>query len=184
MEVWVNGEAADLGEPGGLLLDALRQRLELLSVHRGCESSYCGACTVLLDGAPVHSCTVLVGVAAGRRVETVEGLQEAPGRLHPLQEAFVAQGALQCGFCTSGFLMAARALLAESPDPSEADIRRHLIGNICRCTGYQQIVRAVRAAAPALAAPGAVPAASAAGGAPPPAAAGLAPRPASGGDRP
>ncbi|MCE2530428.1 MAG: (2Fe-2S)-binding protein, partial [Acidimicrobiia bacterium] len=108
----------------------------------GCDTSSCGACTVILDGAAVKSCTVLAGQADGREIETVEGLARN-GRLGPLQRAFSEHFALQCGFCTSGFLMAATALLRGNPEPSESEVRKALEGNLCRCTGYQHIVDAV-----------------------------------------
>ena len=133
-------------EPRMLLLELIREEAGLTGTHMGCDTSYCGACTVLLDGRAVKSCTVLAPQADGAEVTTVEGL--APGEeLHPLQAAFSANHALQCGFCTPGFLMAAMDLLAQNPDPDEAAIRKGLGGNTCRCTGYLPIIAAVKDAA-------------------------------------
>lgn len=128
--------------PSTLLVHLLREELELTGTHVGCDTSSCGACTVILDGAAVKSCTVLAGQADGRKIETVEGLAER-GSLSPLQQAFADHFALQCGFCTSGFLMAATAFLRYEPDPSEPEVRKSLEGNLCRCTGYQNIVDAI-----------------------------------------
>jgi carbon-monoxide dehydrogenase small subunit len=148
--VSVNGEprSADI-EPRLLLARFLRDTLGLTGTHIGCDTTSCGACTVLLDGVPVKSCTVLAVQADGREVGTVEGLETAEG-LHPMQAAFHEQHGLQCGFCTPGMMLTAIALLEENPDPSEEDIRWALSGNICRCTGYQNIVKAVRQAATAM----------------------------------
>ena len=148
--VSVNGEprSADV-EPRLLLARFLRDTLGLTGTHMGCDTTNCGACTVLLDGVPVKSCTVLAVQADGRRVTTVEGL-ETPEGLHPMQAAFHEQHGLQCGFCTPGMMLTAIALLEENPDPSEEEIRWALSGNICRCTGYQNIVNAVRQAAGSL----------------------------------
>ncbi|MBV9859553.1 MAG: (2Fe-2S)-binding protein [Alphaproteobacteria bacterium] len=138
------------------LADVLRETFGLTGTHLGCEHGACGACTVLLDGAPVRSCLTLAVQAEGAAVTTVEGLA-AGGRLHPLQQAFKSHHALQCGFCTPGFLISAAALLRDSRDPSEAEIREALSGNICRCTGYQFIIDAVRAVAAELRADPAAP---------------------------
>jgi carbon-monoxide dehydrogenase small subunit len=145
--VTVNGEPrqADV-EPRQLLVFFLREQLGLTGTNVGCDTTTCGACTVLLDGRSVKSCTVLAVQADGAEVTTVEGLAE-DGRLHPMQEAFSAHHALQCGYCTPGMIMAAVSLLAEIPQPSEEDVRHGLEGNLCRCTGYQNIVDAVRSAA-------------------------------------
>jgi aerobic carbon-monoxide dehydrogenase small subunit len=145
--VSVNGEArsADI-EPRLLLARFLRDTLVLTGTHIGCDTTSCGACTVLLDGVPVKACTVLAVQADGREVTTVEGLETTAG-LHPMQAAFHEQHGLQCGFCTPGMMLTAIALLEENPDPSEEEIRWALSGNICRCTGYQNIVNAVRQAA-------------------------------------
>jgi aerobic carbon-monoxide dehydrogenase small subunit len=137
--------------PSTLLVDLLRGPLGLTGTHVGCDTSQCGACTVLLDGAAVKSCAVLAVQAAGRRVTTIEGLAAADAPLHPVQEAFVACHGLQCGFCTPGMVMSACALLAETPRPSEAQIQQALEGNLCRCTGYVNIVAAVRQAAETMA---------------------------------
>ena len=128
------------------LLSVLRGELGLTGAKEGCDDSECGACMVLLDGRPVNSCSFLALQAAGRTVETVEGLSKG-GALHPLQAAFLEQGGVQCGFCTPGMLMSAKALLDQSPQPTEAEVKRHLGGNLCRCTGYAGIVRAVMRAA-------------------------------------
>jgi carbon-monoxide dehydrogenase small subunit len=135
-------------EPRLLLVHLLRDELGLTGTHWGCDTSNCGACTVWMDGVPVKSCTVLAVMADGRQVRTVEGLA-GPGGLDPLQEAFATCHGLQCGFCTPGMLMTARWLLDRDPDPSEQDIREALSGQICRCTGYENVVRAVRHAAEA-----------------------------------
>jgi carbon-monoxide dehydrogenase small subunit len=143
----VNGEAVQfLAGPTQTLLDALRDGLGLTGSKEGCGSGDCGACSVLLDGRLVCACLVLAPEAEGRRIETIEGLA-AGGRLHALQQQFLQHAALQCGFCTPGLLMAAKALLDRQPDPSETEIRYALAGNLCRCTGYDKVVRAVQAAA-------------------------------------
>ena len=143
----VNGEERYLEvEPRQTLLEALREGLELTGARRGCEENFCGACTVLLDGAAVHSCSVLALQAQGRAVTTVEGMASG-GKLHPLQQAFVEFGALQCGYCTPGMMLSALALLSEKPRPTEEEIRQSLVGNLCRCTGYVKIVQAIQAAA-------------------------------------
>lgn len=131
--------------PAARLLDVLRGPLGLTGTKEGCGEGECGSCTVLLDGAPVNACLVLLGQVEGRAVTTVEGLGEPEG-LSLLQEAFVKEGGAQCGICTPGFLVSARALLEAIPQPGETDIREALAGNLCRCTGYQRIVEAVRAA--------------------------------------
>jgi carbon-monoxide dehydrogenase small subunit len=142
----VNGQAQELDlEPRELLVYVLRDRLGLTGTNVGCDTSSCGACTVLLDGESVKSCTVLGVQAAGTDVTTIEGLA-TNGSMHPVQEAFHANHALQCGYCTPGMVLATVSLLAETPRPSEAEIRSALEGNICRCTGYENIVRAVQAA--------------------------------------
>jgi carbon-monoxide dehydrogenase small subunit len=130
-------------DPRTTLADALRDEFGFTSVHLGCEQGACGACTVLLDGDSVRSCLVLAVQADRRAVTTVEGLADPDGRLHPLQEAFRAAHGLQCGFCTPGMLMTAVELLAENPRPSTAEIRAAISGNLCRCTGYQNIVAAI-----------------------------------------
>ncbi|MDT4936268.1 MAG: aerobic carbon-monoxide dehydrogenase small subunit [Pseudonocardiales bacterium] len=134
-------------EPRTLLVHYLREQLGKVGTVVGCDTSNCGACTVALDGRSVKSCSVLAVQADGSEVVTIEGLQARDGTLHPLQQAFHEQHALQCGFCTPGMIMAARDLLESNPNPSEAEIREGIEGNLCRCTGYQNIVRAVQAAA-------------------------------------
>ncbi len=144
----VNGEQriADDVWPGESLLYVLRERLGLPGAKNACEQGECGSCTVYLDEVPVCACLVAAGQAEGRSVVTVEGLADGD-QLHRVQEAFVASGAVQCGFCTPGLVVAAHDLLARDPDPSEADIREALAGNLCRCTGYQKIIEAVQLAA-------------------------------------
>jgi carbon-monoxide dehydrogenase small subunit len=145
--VKVNGATERLDVPANMtLLQMLREKLALTGTKNGCEAGECGACTVLLDGEPVNSCMVLAVEVDGCEVLTVEGL--APeGELSPIQQAFAEHNAVQCGFCTPGMLMSAHALLQRNPDPSEAEIKQALVGNLCRCTGYVRIIRAVRAAA-------------------------------------
>ena len=144
----INGDAVELAvAPWRTLLDALRFEAGLTGTKKGCDVGDCGACTVIVDGAPLNSCLVLAVEADGCAIQTVEGLQDASGALHVLQEKFLQHGAAQCGFCTPGLLMMAKALLDENPDPSEAEIRFALAGNICRCTGYTKIIEAVAAAA-------------------------------------
>jgi carbon-monoxide dehydrogenase small subunit len=133
-------------EPRLLLVHALRDKVGLTGTHVGCDTSNCGACTVHLDGRAVKSCTVLAVQADGAEVTTIEGLA-SDGQLHPLQEAFWNDHALQCGYCTPGMIMAAAALLSENPNPTEAEVRHALEGNLCRCTGYHNIVKAVLDAA-------------------------------------
>ncbi len=148
--VTINGEprAAEV-EPRLLLVHFLRQTLGLTGTHLGCDTTSCGACTVLLDGVPVKSCTLFAVQADGRDVTTVEGLIQG-AELHPIQEAFREEHGLQCGFCTPGMMLTATALLKENPDPTDEEIRWALSGNICRCTGYQNIVNAVHHAAATL----------------------------------
>jgi carbon-monoxide dehydrogenase small subunit len=125
------------------LLDVLRDELDLTGAKRGCDRGECGTCNVLIDGRPVRSCLTLAVLADGRNVVTIEGLEKENGRLDSLQEAFIEQGAIQCGFCTPGMILTGKALLAENPDPSEGDVRRSISGNLCRCTGYSKIVEAI-----------------------------------------
>ena len=147
--VTVNGGRHELEvEPRQLLVYFLREQLGLKGTNVGCDTSSCGACTVLVDGESVKSCTVFAVQADGAEVTTIEGLAEN-GELHPVQQAFHEQHALQCGYCTPGFVLATVSLLAENPHPTEAEIRRGLEGNLCRCTGYHNIVKAVQAAAEA-----------------------------------
>jgi aerobic carbon-monoxide dehydrogenase small subunit len=147
----LNGKAVDvLVEPRELLIHTLRERLAHTGPHIGCETSHCGACTVDLDRMSVKSCTVLTVQCQGAEITTVEGLEQA-GELHALQQAFHEQHGLQCGYCTPGMITRAYRLLQESPDPTEEEIRFGMSGNLCRCTGYQNIVKAVQAAAKKLA---------------------------------
>jgi aerobic carbon-monoxide dehydrogenase small subunit len=147
----LNGQpVSTTAEPQTLLVNLLRDQLALTGTHIGCDTSQCGACTVLLDGRAVKSCSVLALQAAGRSVTTVEGLAAAGAPLHPIQDAFVACHGLQCGFCTPGMLMSAACLLAEHPRPSEAQIEQAIEGNLCRCTGYVNIVASVQRAATTL----------------------------------
>ena len=144
----VNGvvQQADDVWPGESLLYVLRERMGLPGSKNACEQGECGSCTVYLDGVPVCACLVAAGQAEGREVVTVEGLAGDGGSLHPVQQAFVEAGAVQCGFCTPGLLVAAHDLLARDPDPADADIREALAGNLCRCTGYEKILEAVQLA--------------------------------------
>ncbi len=143
VDLKVNGErrAADI-EPRLLLAHLLRNGFRLTGTHTGCDTTNCGACTVLLDGQPVKSCTMFAVQAGGHEVTTVEGLATA-SELHPIQEGFKDEHGLQCGFCTPGMMLSAKALLDENPNPTEDDVRWALSGNLCRCTGYQNIVKAV-----------------------------------------
>ena len=145
--VTVNGEkrSAEV-EPRLLLVHFLREHLRLTGTHIGCDTSHCGACTVLVDGTPVKSCTMLAVQADGQQVTTVEALA-AGGTLHPIQAAFKQEHGLQCGFCTPGMMLTSIALLQDKPDPTDDEIRWALSGNICRCTGYMNIVKAVKSAA-------------------------------------
>jgi carbon-monoxide dehydrogenase small subunit len=136
-------------EPRTLLVQHLRDRLGKVGTVVGCDTSNCGACTVLMDGVSVKSCSVLAIQADGSEITTIEGLTDADGTLHPVQQAFHDNHALQCGFCTPGMVLASIDLLGENPDPSDEEVREGLEGNLCRCTGYQNIVKAVRAAAAA-----------------------------------
>ena len=143
----INGDAIEFAcEPDETLLDALRNRIGLTGAKEGCGTGDCGSCSVTVDGRLVCSCLVLGVEAEGREIETIEGMADGPV-LHPLQQKFLDHGALQCGICTPGFLIAAKALLEKTPDPSEEEIRFGLAGNLCRCTGYDKIVRAVQDAA-------------------------------------
>jgi aerobic carbon-monoxide dehydrogenase small subunit len=149
----VNGRAVEaLAEPRSLLIHFLREDLGLTGPHIGCETSHCGACTVDLDGRSVKSCTVFVAQANGGTVTTIEGIASPDGSTHPLQEMFREHHGLQCGFCTPGMITRAWRLLQENPAPTEQDIRFGISGNLCRCTGYQNIVKAIEAAASAMAA--------------------------------
>lgn len=147
LQMRLNGAPADLAvEPRQTLLEVLRDQIGLFGTKEGCGNGNCGACTVLVDGKPVNSCLVLAVEVEGATVTTVEGLTK-PGELHPLQKQFIELGGFQCGFCTPGFLLNAKRLLEENASPSELEIRTRLAGNLCRCTGYDKIVKAVQAAA-------------------------------------
>jgi len=147
VKVAINGEKHEAEvEPRLLLVHMIRENLRLTGTHIGCDTSHCGACTVLLDGRPVKSCTMFAVQAHGREITTVEGLEQ-DGKLHPLQEGFMAEHGLQCGYCTPGMLMTSVALLKKNPRPTEDEIRRAISGNLCRCTGYVNIVKAVQHAA-------------------------------------
>ena len=152
LRIVVNGRSVETDvEPTTLLVQLLRENLALTGTHVGCDTAQCGACTVLLDGQPVKSCSMLALQAQGRSVRTVESLARENGELHPLQEAFMACHGLQCGFCTPGMLMASAGLLARNPQPSDAEVVHALDGNLCRCTGYVNIVAAVQQAASVMA---------------------------------
>lgn len=144
IELLINDDRYGLEVPvNRTLLDVLREDLGLTGTKEGCGAGDCGACTVLLEGKPVNSCLVLAVQAHRRPVTTIEGLAQS-GRLHPLQEAFIQEGAVQCGYCSPGMILIAKALLDENPVPTEAQIRRAIAGNLCRCTGYKRIVAAIR----------------------------------------
>ena len=144
----VNGQAREgVAEPRKLLSDFIREDLGLTGTHVGCEHGVCGACTVLLDGEPVRSCLMFAVQVEGHELLTVEGLAPSPDQLHPIQEAFWECHGLQCGFCTPGFLLTIKAYLEEHPSPTEREVREALSGNLCRCTGYQNIVKATLRAA-------------------------------------
>lgn len=130
-------------EPNQTLLDILRYRLGLTGTKKGCEEGDCGSCTVVMDGTPVNACLVLAVQTNGRIIQTIEGLETDQG-LHPLQKTFVEKGAIQCGFCTSGMILSGKCLLDRNPNPDESDIRNAISGNLCRCTGYQKIVDAIK----------------------------------------
>jgi carbon-monoxide dehydrogenase small subunit len=139
----VNGEKYSAQvEPYWTLLDVLRRELGLTGTKKGCDSGDCGACTVLLNGKPVDSCLVLAVAAEGKEIVTIEGMAEG-GELHPLQQSFIETGAIQCGYCTSGMILSAKALLEENAQPTEEEIRQGIAGNLCRCTGYAKIVEAI-----------------------------------------
>lgn len=148
IEMYINGEARSVTvDPYRSLLDTLRGEIGLTGTKKGCDVGDCGACTVIVDGRPLNACLMLAVEAGGCRIETVEGLQASPDRLHVLQDAFMRHGAAQCGFCTPGILMMAKSLLENNSNPSDDEIRFSLSGNICRCTGYTKIFDAIRSAA-------------------------------------
>ena len=143
----INGDQVEVAvEPSTLLLDVLRDSLGLTGARRGCDTSYCGACTVLIDGQAAHSCAILAALVTGRKITTIEGLV-TDGKLDPLQEAFIEENGFQCGYCTPGMILAGKALLLENDRPTDADVRRAIDGNLCRCTGYQKIVSSILAGA-------------------------------------
>lgn len=145
----VNGEACEISViPNRSLLDALRSEAGLTGSKKGCDVGECGSCTIIMNGKPVNACLVLAAEAQDAQIMTIEGMQSADGALHPLQECFMQCGAAQCGFCTPGILVAAKALLDENPSPTTDEIRFAIAGNICRCTGYTKIIDAISAAAP------------------------------------
>lgn len=147
LSLTVNGSEAEISvEPHELLLDVVRDRLGLTGAKRSCDVQVCGACTLLLDGRPVSACTLPAFEANGRKVLTIEGLADN-GKLHPLQEAFIEKGGFQCGFCTPGMILTAKALLDKNPNPTEEDIVHFMHGNICRCTGYKKIIESIQTAA-------------------------------------
>jgi aerobic-type carbon monoxide dehydrogenase small subunit (CoxS/CutS family) len=147
IQLEINGNTYSISVlPQRTLLEVLREDLGLIGTKEGCSEGECGVCTVLLDGSPVRSCLLLVVDVRGRKITTIEGLSKN-GRLHPIQNAFIEHGAIQCGFCTPGMILSAKALLDENPSPTEEDIRVALSGNLCRCTGYVKIFKAVQAAA-------------------------------------
>ena len=146
IKIVVNGENYELWvRPNELLLDLLRDRLDLTGTKEGCGAGDCGACTILVDGKPINSCLTLAIEVNGKNILTIEGVARA-GKLHPIQEAFIDEGAVQCGFCTPGMILSAKALLDENPDPSEEEIKRAIAGNFCRCTGYKKIIQAIQKA--------------------------------------
>jgi carbon-monoxide dehydrogenase small subunit len=142
----LNGEPVELEiEPHFTLLQLLRDKLELTGTKEGCGMGECGACTVLLDGKTVNSCIFPALEVEGKKVTTIEGLTDAQGSLHPIQKSFIDHGAVQCGFCTPGMVLSAKALLDENPRPTAEEIRHGIAGNLCRCTGYLQIIQAIKA---------------------------------------
>lgn len=142
----INGKETEVEvSPTMRLIDVIRDVLNLTGTKEGCGEGECGACTVLIDGKPVNSCLVLVGQVQGKSITTIEGLNQGK-ELHPLQKAFIEEGAIQCGYCTPGMILSAKALLDENPNPSEEDIKRAISGNLCRCTGYKKIVQAIKVA--------------------------------------
>lgn len=143
----LNGESIQMEvEPGLTLLQVLRHHLELTGTKEGCGMGECGACTVLVNGKAINSCLFPIMEANGKRITTIEGLADIEGNLHPIQQSFVEKGAVQCGFCTPGMVLSAKALLDENPNPTEEEIRNAISGNLCRCTGYLQIIEAIKAA--------------------------------------
>ncbi len=147
IKVNINGDNYDVDvEPNTLLLDLLRDKLGLTGTKRACGTGECGACTVIMDGLTVNSCLVLAAEVNGKSITTIEGLSKN-GELHPLQESFIEEGAVQCGFCTPGMILSSKALLDRNPDPTEEDVKIAIAGNLCRCTGYKKIFKAIKSAA-------------------------------------
>ncbi|MDP2937293.1 MAG: (2Fe-2S)-binding protein [Dehalococcoidia bacterium] len=147
IKLTVNGEEYEVAiEPNRSLLDVLRDDLELTGTKKGCETGDCGACTVVLDGKTVNACLILAVSANGKSILTIEGVAQG-GKLHPVQEAFIEHGAIQCGYCTPGMILSAKSLLEENPRPTEWEVREAIAGNLCRCTGYVKIVKAILAVA-------------------------------------
>ena len=148
IKLTVNGEPYEaLVQPNSTLLDILRDQLNLTGTKKGCDAGDCGACTVIMDGRPVNACLVLALKAQDRQITTIEGISEEPAKLHPIQQAFVEHGAIQCGFCTPGMIVSAKTLLDRNPNPSEEEIKSGIAGNLCRCTGYVKIIEAIKVAA-------------------------------------
>ena len=147
IKVNINDKDYDLKvKPNTLLLDLLRNELGFTGTKRGCDTGECGACTVIMDGLTVNSCMVLAAEVNGKNITTIEGLEKG-GQLHPIQESFMEEGAIQCGFCTPGMVLSAKALLDKNPDPTDEEIRVAISGNLCRCTGYTKIIKAIKSAA-------------------------------------
>jgi len=147
VELTINGISYELSvKPWRTLLEVIREELKLIGTKEGCSSGDCGACTVIIDGKAVNSCLILAAEADGKKITTIEGLAD-DDKLHPIQEAFIEHGGIQCGFCTAGMIMSAKALLDENPNPNEEEIKRGIAGNLCRCTGYTQIIESIKAAA-------------------------------------
>jgi aerobic carbon-monoxide dehydrogenase small subunit len=148
VDLSINGDSYRIAvQPNEFLADVLRNKLDLTGTKTACDMGVCGSCTVLLDGLPVSSCLTLAVDAEGKEITTIEGMESPGGELHPVQEAFLDKGAVQCGFCTAGMVMTAKGFLDKNPNPTEPEIRQALSGNICRCTGYAKIVEAVEDAA-------------------------------------
>ena len=147
MKVKINGKEHEIvSGPGTTLVDVLRYELRLTGTKEGCGTGNCGSCTVLVDGKAVNSCLVIAGKVEGKEITTIEGLSRQ-GKLHPLQQAFINEGAVQCGFCTPGVILTAKAFLDSNPHPTESQVRQAIAGNLCRCTGYDKIVRAIMSTA-------------------------------------
>ncbi|MFZ5646417.1 MAG: (2Fe-2S)-binding protein [Bacillota bacterium] len=148
IELEINGRIFEVPvNPKDLLVDVIRSKVGLTGTKKGCGQGDCGACTVLIDGKPVLSCITLAIACQGKKITTIEGMVSEDGKLHPIQQSFVDHGAVQCGFCTPGMILTAKALLDSNPHPGEEEIKRGIAGNICRCTGYKKIVEAIGAAA-------------------------------------